>query len=55
MLALKGKGADEASTAPSGGCRFCPLVGACEDGKRHLAGEDRDLDLGPAGDLLTDL
>ncbi|MEM8925942.1 MAG: PD-(D/E)XK nuclease family protein [Actinomycetota bacterium] len=53
IVALRVAGADAASTAPSGGCRFCPLAGVCEDGKRFLAGVDRDLDLGPTADLLA--
>ncbi len=40
IVALKDLSADQATTSPGGGCRFCPLATVCDDGKRHLAGDD---------------
>ena len=46
IVALTGPGPRPAVTSPSGGCRWCPALPSCDDGRRFLArADDEDLPL----------
>jgi hypothetical protein len=47
IMALTGPGSRPADTSPSPGCRWCPGLGSCTDGRNFLARtDDDDLPLG---------